>query len=532
MAQSANQNLLAYLGIDHSGPQYHQLSVPELVEIALANQEGHLSESGSFVVKTGQYTGRSPEDRFIVDTPNVHDSIGWGKVNLPISTDVFDRVYEKVKNYLKGKKLFVFDGFAGADPQYSMPVRFINELASQNLFVHQLFIRPTPEQLTAFHQEFTVISVPGLQLDPKTDGVHSEAGVLLNFEKKIILIAATQYSGEMKKSIFSTLNYMMPDRDVFPMHCSANVGKDGKSALFFGLSGTGKTTLSADPDRVLIGDDEHGWSKTGVFNFEGGCYAKAINLSKQNEPEIWDAIRFGSLSENIVMDDNTRVLDFNDGSLTENTRVGYPIHFIPNADPKGKAPHPSTVIFLTADAYGVLPAVSKLTEAQAQYHFISGYTSKLAGTERGIVEPQAAFSTCFGAPFMPRPSSVYAKLLTQRIQEHSVNVYLINTGWQGGGYGVGKRISIPHTRAMVTAALNGDLEKQEYWNHPIFNVLVPKTCPNVPSELLIPKSSWSNPEAYDTAAIKLASMFIENFKKFSGVDHLIEAGPKVPVAVS
>lgn len=521
-------DFVSYAGLDGSSPQHYQLAVPRLVEIALARQEGTLCESGSLVVKTGQYTGRSPNDRFIVDTPTIHDKIDWGKVNMPTSPDVFDRVYNKIKAYLAGKELYVYDGYAGADPKYSLKVRFINELASQNLFVHQLFIRPTAEQLQGFSPEFTVISAPGLKLDPRTDGVNSEAAVILNLEKKIILIAATQYSGEMKKSIFSTLNYMMPERNVFPMHCSANVGKDGRSALFFGLSGTGKTTLSADPERELIGDDEHGWSEAGVFNFEGGCYAKAIRLSKKNEPEIWDAIRFGSLSENVVMDPVTRVLNFDDDSLTENTRVGYPIDFIPNADPKGMAPHPSTIIFLTADAYGVLPPVAKLTKEQAQYHFISGYTSKLAGTERGIVEPQAAFSNCFGAPFMPRPSSVYAKLLTERIEAHSANVYLINTGWQGGPYGVGERISIPHTRAMVTAALNGELEKQEFVLHPIFNVLVPKQCPGVPSELLNPQSSWRSPQEYEQSALKLAKMFIENFKKFTGVEHLVGAGPKLP----
>lgn len=522
-------NYVGYIGLEGVSNQHYQLSIPKLVEMALARWEGVLSITGSLVVKTGKYTGRSPEDRFIVDTPSIHEGIDWGKVNKPTTPEVFDKAFEKAKAYLKGKDVFVFDGFAGADSQYCMPVRFINELASQNLFVHQLFIRPAPEQLKTFQPEFTVIAVPGLKLDPATDGVNSEAAILLNLEKKIVLIAATQYSGEMKKSIFTLLNYLMPERDVFPMHCSANVGKDGRSALFFGLSGTGKTTLSADPDRTLIGDDEHGWSNSGIFNFEGGCYAKAIRLSKQNEPEIWDAIRFGSLSENVVIDPESRIPDYDDESLTENTRVGYPIDFIPNADPKGMAPHPSTIIFLTADAFGVMPPVAKLTKEQAQYHFISGYTSKLAGTERGIVEPQAAFSTCFGAPFMPRPSAVYAKLLMERIEAHRANVYLINTGWQGGPYGVGNRISIPHTRSIVTAALNGDLEKQEFWTHPVFNILIPKACPGVPSELLDPRESWSNKAAYDEAACRLAEMFISNFKKFANVDHLASVGPKVPV---
>lgn len=525
-------NYIGYTGLDgNASPQHYQLSPAQLIEIALQNREGILSSTGSLVVETGKYTGRSPNDRFIIDTPTTHDTISWGKINVATTPEVFDRVFEKMQAYLKGKALYIFDGFAGADERYSLPVRFINELASQNLFVHQLFIRPTDAQLKGFAPEFTVICAPGLQLDPATDGVNSEAGILVNFDKKMVLIAASQYSGEMKKSIFSVMNYLMPERNVFPMHCSANVGKDGRSALFFGLSGTGKTTLSADPDRTLIGDDEHGWSDKGIFNFEGGCYAKAIRLSKENEPEIWDAIRFGSLSENIVIDPVTRVADYDSDKLTENTRVGYPLSHIPNASETGMAPHPNTVIFLTADAFGVMPPVAKLTQEQAQYHFISGYTSKLAGTERGITEPQAAFSTCFGAPFMPRPSSVYADLLKQRIESHKANVYLINTGWQGGPYGVGKRISIPHTRAMVTAALEGALEKVEYVTHPIFNVLVPKSCPGVPSELLDPRESWQDKKAYDEAAHKLAEMFIENFKKFQGVDHLVAAGPKIACGV-
>jgi phosphoenolpyruvate carboxykinase (ATP) len=433
--------------------------------------------------------------------------------------------------YLQQKDLYIFDGFSGADTRYSLRVRFINELASHNLFVHQLFIRPDAAQLKSFSPEFTVICAPNLQLNPAEDGTNSEAAILLNFEKKMVLIAGTHYAGEMKKSIFSVMNYMMPQRNVFPMHCSVNVGKDGKSAVFFGLSGTGKTTLSADPNRTLIGDDEHGWSERGLFNFEGGCYAKAIRLSKQNEPEIWDAIRFGALAENIVMDPLTRQFDFDDARLTENTRVAYPIDFIENADPKGVAGQPNAVIFLTADAFGVLPAVSKLTHEQAQYHFISGYTSKLAGTEQGVTEPLAAFSTCFGAPFMPLPAAVYAKMLTERLQTHDVSVYLINTGWQGGPYGVGKRVSIPHTRAMVTAVLNGELDKQEFEPHPIFNVLVPKSCPGIPADILNPREQWQDKAAYDKKAEALAQMFRENFKKFENVEHLVAAGPRVPAAI-
>lgn len=522
---------IRYTGLESTGTQYYQLPIGELVERALLAQEGSLSETGALSVNTGKFTGRAPQDRFIVKTPDIESQIDWGSVNVPISTDVFDRVFEKVKAYLRDRTLYIFDGLSGADTRYTLPVRFINELASQNLFVHQLFIRPDADQLKTFQPEFTVICAPHLQLNPATDGTHSEAAILVNFQRKMVLIAGTGYAGEMKKSIFSVMNYLMPERNVFPMHCSVNVGKDGRSAVFFGLSGTGKTTLSADPERTLIGDDEHGWSDHGLFNFEGGCYAKAIRLSKENEPEIWDAIRFGALAENIVMEPKTRRFDYDDATFTENSRVAYPIDFINNADPKGLAGHPNAVIFLTADAFGVLPAVSKLTHEQAQYHFISGYTSKLAGTEQGVKDPVAAFSTCFGAPFMPRAASVYAKLLTERLQQHNVSVYLINTGWQGGPYGVGKRVSIPHTRAMVTAALNGELDKQTFETHPIFNVQVPKTCPNVPAAILDPREQWQDKAAYDRKATELAQMFVENFQKFQNVEHLVSAGPRIPAAI-
>ena len=522
---------IGYTGLSTTGSQAYQLPVSELIEQALANREGILSETGTLSVQTGKFTGRAPNDRFIIDTADVHDDIGWGKINKPANPDVFEKVFKKVQAYFADKNLYIFDGFAGADHRYSLSVRFINELASHNLFVHQLFIRPDANQLKGFTPEFTVISAPGLQLNPETEGTNSEAAILVNFERKMVLVVGTRYAGEMKKSIFSVMNYLMPKRNVFPMHCSVNVGSDGRSAVFFGLSGTGKTTLSADPKRTLIGDDEHGWSADGLFNFEGGCYAKAIRLSKKNEPEIWDAIKFGALAENIVLHPVTRQFDYDDDHFTENSRVAYPIHYIPNADPKGMAGHPNAVIFLTADAFGVLPAVSKLSEEQAQYHFISGYTSKLAGTEQGVTEPVAAFSTCFGAPFMPLPASVYAKMLTERIQEHKVSVYLINTGWQGGPYGVGKRVSIPHTRAMVTAALNGTLDQQEFEPHPIFNVLVPKACPGVPAEILNPCAQWQDKAAYDKKAEELAQMFAENFKKFEGVEHLVSAGPRVPAAI-
>jgi len=515
--------LLDYLGIDTSQICY-QLSRAELGEIALKKEEGKLSDTGALVVNTGVYTGRSPNDRFFVDTPSVHDKINWNKGNVPITEEKFNKIFDKVKNHLKNKELFIFDGYACADKEYALNIRFINELASQNLFVQDLFIHP--ETTNNFSPQFTVIAVPGLKLNPEIDGVNSEAAILVNIEKRIILIVASQYAGEIKKSIFTTLNYLLPEKNVFPMHCSANVGFDGKSALFFGLSGTGKTTLSADPGRKLIGDDEHGWSDKGIFNFEGGCYAKCINLSKENEPQIWDAIKFGALVENVTFYENSRTLNFDDGSITENTRTGYPLSHIPNTVETGTAVHPETIIFLTADAYGVLPPVAKLSKEQAQYHFISGYTSKLAGTERGIVEPKATFSTCFGAAFMPLPSIRYAELLSEKVQKYNSNVYLINTGWSGGPYGIGKRISIPYTRAIVNAALSGELEKLEYELHPMFNVLVPKACPGVPAEILDPRNTWQDKNAYDEAANKLAEMFIENFKKFKGVDHLVTFGPK------
>jgi phosphoenolpyruvate carboxykinase (ATP) len=516
-------------GLKNVNNVYYQLSVAEIIEHALRNNEGQLSEKGALVTRTGAYTGRSPNDRYIVDTPDVHNNINWGKINKSISEEKFNIVYEKMIKYFEGKNTYVFDGYIGADPKYRYSSRFITELASQNLFCNCVFRKASGEQLNDFKPDWTVISASHLSLNPKELDINSEAAVLLNFEKKMILVVATQYAGEIKKSIFTVMNYVYPGDNVFPMHCSCNVGEDGASALFFGLSGTGKTTLSADPNRYLIGDDEHGWSDDGIFNFENGCYAKTIKLSRENEPQIWDSIKFGSLAENVVMDPETRVLDFDDGSITENTRASYPVDFIPNALTEGVTNHPKAIVFLTADAFGVMPPVSKLNKEQAQYHFISGYTSKLAGTERGITEPQAAFSTCFGAPFMPLQSYKYAEMLTRKLEEHDTNVYIINTGWSGGPYGVGERISIPYTRAMVDAVLSGEIEKAEFWVHPVFNVMVPKSCPGVPSEVLDPKSTWHDKAKYDEQAARLAEMFVENFKKFQNVDHLVKQGPQVPV---
>ena len=517
------------LGIIAPKAVYYQLSPSVLTEKALERGEGSLSETGALVVNTGKYTGRSPDDRYVVDVPCIHNDVDWGKINVPISAEKFDAIYQKLTAYLQGRDIFVFDGFAGADSNYHLPVRVVNELASQNLFIHQLLVRPSQEELKNFVPGFTVIAAPGFKCIPEVDGVHSEAAILLNFEKKIVLIAGSQYAGEIKKSIFSVMNYFLPKQGVFSMHCSANIGKDGDTAIFFGLSGTGKTTLSADPNRQLIGDDEHGWSDKGVFNIEGGCYAKCIRLSKENEPQIWNAVRYGTLVENVIMDPDTRVLDFDDASLTENTRAGYPVTYIPNCAIPGIGGHPKTVIFLTADAFGVLPPISKLTKEQAMYHYVSGYTAKVAGTERGVTEPQATFSTCFGAPFLPLHPSVYAEMLGKKIEEHETNVYLVNTGWAGGRYGMERcfRMKLPYTRAMVTAALNGELEKAEFEKDPIFGLAVPKSCPGVPSEFLSQKALWQNDEAYEAAAKELAQSFIKNFKKYSNMpDVIVNAGPK------
>ncbi len=515
------------LGLTNLKAVYRNLSVPRLVEKALQRGEGELSETGALCVFTGKYTGRSPNDKFVVDCPSIHDEIDWGKVNVPFTPENFKRVYDRMMSYLQGRELFIFDGFAGADPKYRLNIRVINEYASHNLFMRQLLLRPQANELEAFAPGYTLLCAPGFKCIPEIDATNSEAAILVNFEEKIVIIAGSQYAGEMKKSVFTIMNYILPKQGVFPMHCSANIGEEGDSALFFGLSGTGKTTLSADPNRKLIGDDEHGWSDDGVFNFEGGCYAKCINLSKENEPQIWDAIKFGTLVENVVYNKETGVLDYADESVTENTRAGYPVDYIPNAAIPGVGGQPKTVVFLTADAFGVLPPIAKLTKEQAMYHFVSGYTSKLAGTERGIVEPETTFSTCFGAPFLPHRPSVYAELLGKKIDSYDANVYLINTGWSGGPYGVGKRMSIKHTRAMVTAALNGELEKGKFNLDPIFNVLVPEACPEVPSEVLNPKSTWADKEAYDKSAKDLASRFVKNFQKYNDMpQNIIDAGPK------
>lgn len=517
---------LESLGLKNLGQVYWNLAVPQLIEHSIVRQEGMLASNGALCVNTGKYTGRSPKDKFIVDEPSIHDEIDWNTVNVPIATEKFDLLYKRMLAYVQGKNLYVFDGYVGADPNYQLSVRVINELASHNLFVHQMFLRPTAEELKTHHPDFTVISVPGFQGDPDIDGINSEAFIVLSFEKRLVLIGGTHYAGEMKKSVFSFMNYIMTKRNVLPMHCSANMDQDGNTALFFGLSGTGKTTLSADPIRHLIGDDEHGWSDLGTFNFEGGCYAKTIRLSKENEPQIWEAIRFGAMLENVVLDENTRVPDYDDGSLTENTRVAYPVEHIPDCVIPGIGGHPKTVIFLTADAFGVLPPIAKLTHHQAIYHFMSGYTSKVAGTERGITEPQATFSACFGQPFLPLSATIYGKMLYEKLVKFDATVYLVNTGWTGGPYGIGSRIKLPLTRAMISAALSGELERVAFHHHPIFKILVPESVPGVDRDILDPQKTWSDPAAYEQQAKALAKRFGENFKQFHQAPlEILQAAP-------
>ncbi|HKD84921.1 MAG TPA: phosphoenolpyruvate carboxykinase (ATP) [Terriglobales bacterium] len=504
---------------------HRNLHPPQLVEAALRRGEAELAARGSLVASTGKRTGRSPKDKFVVRDSVTDNKVDWGSVNLAISPDIFDALYERVMEYLQGKELFVQDLYSGADPKYRLPIQVINEYAWHNLFVRQLFIRPTPEELKTHNPEFTILSAPGFRADPKRDGTNSEVFILVNFAKKIVLIGGTEYAGEMKKSIFGVMNFLLPDRNVFPMHCSANVGNDGVTALFFGLSGTGKTTLSADPTRRLIGDDEHGWSATGVFNFEGGCYAKCIHLSPDTEPQIYNALGFGSVLENVVLDPLTRVPDYDDDSKTENTRAAYPVEHIENAVIPGFGGHPKNVVFLTADAFGVLPPVAKLTPEQAMYHFMSGYTAKVAGTEAGVTEPQATFSTCFGAPFMPLPPKTYAEMLGRRLREHGAQCWLVNTGWQGGPYGIGKRMSLPYTRAMVNAIVEGKLADVEFELEPAFGLSIPKSVPGVPSELLAPRNSWKDKAAYDKMAAELSARFAKNFEKFDAPPEIKAAGP-------
>ena len=494
---------------------HRNLSVAELYEHALRRGEGTLGRDGQFVVETGKHTGRSPNDKFFVRESGSAGHIDWGTTNKAIDGATFDALFARVEDYLAGKDIYSLDCFVGADERYRLPVRIITEFAWQNLFARDLLI-DSADGDSAFSPEFTVLDAAMFDAEPARDGTNSSTFILVNFARKLILIGGTRYAGEIKKSVFTLMNYLMPLRDVLPMHCSANVGKDGDVAIFFGLSGTGKTTLSADANRPLVGDDEHGWSNDGVFNFEGGCYAKVIKLSQAQEPEIWEAShRFGTVLENVVIDPVTRVLDLDSQAKTENTRAAYPIEFIPNIVTGGKAGHPNTIVMLTADAFGVLPPISRLTAPQAMYHFLSGYTAKVAGTERGVTEPSATFSTCFGAPFMVHHPTVYARLLGERIAKHEVTCWLVNTGWTGGVYGVGKRMKLSYTRAMVNAAIEGRLNGVSFVREPFFGLEIPTSVPGVPNNVLDPRGAWADAGAYDMQAKKLATLFAENFKRFS-----------------
>jgi phosphoenolpyruvate carboxykinase (ATP) len=519
---------LSALGIVAPATVHHNLASGRLIEEAVRRGEGQLSAHGALIVNTGKYTGRSPNDKFTVQDSETEGTVWWGKVNRPISPDVFERMYDRVIEYYNNRpEIFVLDCYAGTDPEYRLPVRILTEAAWHNLFARNMFVRI--EDTTGFKPGFTVLHAPFLEAQGEADGLNSEAFILVNFSKRVVLIGGTKYAGEIKKSVFGVMNYLLPARGVLPMHCSANIGPDGDSALFFGLSGTGKTTLSADPKRKLIGDDEHGWSDQGVFNFEGGCYAKVINLSAEAEPEIYATTRmFGTVLENVVFDEHTRQINLDDNTLTENTRASYPIEMIPNFEPSGRGGHPRNVVFLTCDAFGVLPPISRLTPEQAQYHFISGYTAKVAGTERGVKEPSATFSSCFGAPFMPRHPGVYAKLLADKLTKQGAKCWLLNTGWAGGEYGTGSRISIKHTRALLNAALEGKLDGAEFKEHKVFGLMYAASSPGVPAEILDPREGWQDKQAYDAKAKHLAGLFRENFKQFEeGVSPAVrDAGPR------
>ena len=508
---------------------YWNLPAATLYEEAVRRQEAVIAVDGPLVCRTGQHTGRSPNDKFIVRERSSEVNIAWGKVNRPMAAEQFALLHADLLASLTGKELFVLDAFAGADPKYRLPIRVINELAWQNLFARNLFI-VEPRGSSAHDPQFTIVGSPSFKADPTRHGTNSETVIALSFEKKLVLIGGTTYAGEMKKSIFSVLNYLLPLQGVMSMHCSANIGAAGDVALFFGLSGTGKTTLSSDPDRMLIGDDEHGWSDRGVFNFEGGCYAKTIRLSADAEPQIYATTRrFGTVLENVVIDPETRSLDLDDDRYTENTRAAYPLSFVENAVPSGQGGHPKNVVMLTADAFGVLPPIARLSPAGAMYHFLSGYTAKVAGTEKGVTEPKATFSTCFGAPFLPLAPGRYATMLGEKIARHGARVWLVNTGWTGGPYGVGRRMKIAYTRAMIRAVLSGALDHVGYERDPVFNVDVPAECPDVPPEVLKPRNTWPNGAEYDAQAKKLAQMFADNFAAFadSVTSEVRAAGPTI-----
>lgn len=518
---------LSTLGLKNVTAHWN-LPVPQLVEKTIALGEGVLSDTGALVIKTGEFTGRSPKDRFVVKDATTENTVDWNDINMPFDSDKFDALYNKVIDYLGGKEVYVRDAYACADEDYRLTLRLVAEKPWSAMFAGNMFMRPTKDEILNADPEWTIVNAPGFMAVAAEDGTRQHNFAVINFTRKVILIGGTGYTGEIKKGIFSVLNYVLPqNRDVLSMHCSANVGKDGDTSVFFGLSGTGKTTLSADPHRDLIGDDEHGWSDKGVFNFEGGCYAKTIDLSAEKEPQIYKAIKFGAILENIKFFEGTRTPDYSNTDITQNTRVSYPIHHIDNALEPSKGGMPKNVFFLTCDAFGVLPPISKLTAGQAMYNFISGYTAKVAGTEAGINEPQTAFSACFGAPFLPLHPTKYAEMLGARMKEHGVNVWLVNTGWSGGAYGTGSRMKLKYTRAMITAALNGELDNVEYATLPTFNLSMPTTCPNVPDEVLNPRNTWADKAAYDAKAQKLANYFVENFEQYkaNANEEILAAAP-------
>lgn len=530
--QASNTISLESYGIKNAKVHY-QLTPKQLHDITIAKGQGVEASSGALAVNTGEFTGRSPKDRFIVKDSITEDKVWWGNINIPFESDKFQKLYDKVVTYLSNKEVFVRDSYACADEKYKLNIRVINEQPWMNMFAYNMFLRPTEDELKNFTPEWTIVNAPGFMADPEVDGTRQHNFAILDFTRKIALIGGTGYTGEIKKGIFSALNFILPVfKNTLPMHCSANVGEDGDTAIFFGLSGTGKTTLSADPARKLIGDDEHGWTNENtVFNFEGGCYAKVINLSEENEPDIFNAIKPGAILENVILNDKGEV-QFDDTSITQNTRVSYPIYHINNIQVPSIGKNPKNIFFLTADAFGVLPPISRLTPGQAAYHFISGYTAKVAGTEAGIDEPLPSFSACFGAPFMPLHPTKYAEMLSAKMKEAGVNVWLINTGWTGGPYGVGSRIKLKYTRAMISAALNGDLDEvtdETYRTHSVFGLKQPRTCPGVPDEVLSSRATWNDDEGYYKAAYKLSESFRENFKKFEEFanDEILAGAPNV-----
>ncbi|MDY6993948.1 MAG: phosphoenolpyruvate carboxykinase (ATP) [Pseudomonadota bacterium] len=519
---------LEHHGLSNLNDIYWNLNTPALYEQIIKRGEGILSHLGPVVVRTGHHTGRSANDKFIAKEATTEQQISWGKINRPIGSEQFDSLHQRLDLHLQTQDVYVQDCFVGASAQHRLPIRIITQYAWHNLFARNMFIQATPEELVNHVPEFTVIDAPRFHANPKLDNTHSETFIIINFAKKLVLIGGTSYAGEIKKSIFSVMNYLLPQKQVLPMHCSANINPQGETALFFGLSGTGKTTLSADASKTLIGDDEHGWDEEGIFNFEGGCYAKLINLSPTAEPEIYETTRrFGTILENVAIDAHTRRIDLDNNSFTENTRGSYPISHIANATRTGLGGHPKNVIFLSADAFGVLPPIAKLTKAQAMYHFLSGYTAKVAGTERGITEPMPNFSTCYGAPFMPLQPQRYAELLGQKLEQHHVDIWLINTGWTSGPYGVGERIKIAYTRAMVNAILDGTLKEVPTQIEPFFGLQVPTQCPGVATEILNTRNTWANAADYDAQAAKLAKMFADNFQQYAkhATTEILNAGP-------